>query len=253
VSRTLPDSAKAAVKRVLRAFGLQLTRYRSPPTDPLAVLLRRYGVDCVLDVGANIGQSGQYFRAIGYTGKLVSFEPVSFLFESLATRAASDPAWIVERLALGEAAGQLEINVSGGHAGASSILAMTQNVLANAPDQQVVAREQVVVDTLDAVLHRHYPRGDRAFLKLDVQGYEDLVLQGGLREIARVVGMKIEMSMVENYAGEKLLTSMIPRLYELGFRVTQFENGWSNSRTGELYQVDAVLFRTSAVPEPPHG
>ena len=253
MSGTILDSAKAALKRLLRGFGLELSRYRPPAPDPLSDLLRRYDVDCVFDVGANIGQSGQYFRAIGFAGKLVSFEPVSFLFDSLAARAAEDPAWICERIALGDAPGRLEINVSGGHAGASSLLPMTDNVLTNAPDQQVVAQEQVVVDTLDAAMQRHYPEGNRAFLKLDVQGYEDQVLKGGLRELGRVVGLKIEMSLVENYTGEKLLSSMLPRLYELGFRVTQFENGWSNAHTGELYQVDAVLFRTSVPQGPGHA
>lgn len=62
---------------------------------------------------------------MGYSGKIVSFEPVSHLYEQLSLNAKSDPLWFTEKLAVGRSACQVEIHVSGGHAGASSVLEMT--------------------------------------------------------------------------------------------------------------------------------
>lgn len=237
---------KHNIKRALKSAGLEIRRYRLSSADLLEKLLRAYAVDTILDIGANTGQSGLLFRELGFAGKIVSFEPVGHLFARLENTAEADASWHVERCALGRAAGVAEIHVSGGHAGASSILEMTDNVRIHAPDQRVIGKETVPVTTLEDALGRHYPAGRRCFLKLDVQGYEKSVLDGGLDALSRVVGMKIEMSLVENYKGETLLFEMLPFLNRLGFRPVSFENGWANPESHELYQVDCILFRTRA-------
>jgi hypothetical protein len=77
-----------------------------------------------------------------------------------------------------------------------------------------------------------------------MQGFEKNVLDGGLDRLDRVIGMKLELSLVENYEGEPLLNDMLPFLCDLGFRLVSFENGWGNANTGELYQVDCIVFKT---------
>ncbi len=213
-------------------------------------MLTLYGVDTIFDIGAHAGQSGDHFRSLGFKGKIVSFEPIRYLFDKLEAKAHRDPLWDVENVALGLNAGKAEINVSGGHGGASSLLEMTDNVIDNAPDQKVSRKEQVEVVTLSSMLAKHYPCGDRCFLKIDVQGYEKYVLEGGLDSLDRVIGMKVELSLVENYKGELLLNDMLPFLHELGFRSVSFENGWRNTNSGELYQVDYIVFRTEVYARP---
>jgi len=235
------------VRRAFRSVGLEIGRYTASTGNVLERMMRRYGVDMVFDIGASTGQSGEYFRSIGFSQNIVSFEPVRHLFLQLQARAASDPRWLAENAALGRTMASAEMNVSGGHGGASSLLEMTDNVRLNAPDQRVIAKERVSVTTLDAMLAKHYPAGDRCFLKIDVQGYEKPVLEGGLGGIQRVVGMKMETSLVENYKGETLLVDMLPFVYGLGFRLVGLENGWGSERTGELYQVDCIFFRADRI------
>ena len=40
----------------------------------LAMLFARLKINCVLDVGAHVGQYGRFLRNIGYSGHIVSFE-----------------------------------------------------------------------------------------------------------------------------------------------------------------------------------
>jgi hypothetical protein len=70
------------------------------------------------------------------------------------------------------------------------------------------------------------------------------VLAGARNSLDRIVGMRIEMSIVKSYEGEPLMCEMLPFLGELGFRLCSVENAWSNEKTQELYQIDGVLFRT---------
>jgi FkbM family methyltransferase len=235
-----PASLRRLARAVLRRAGLR----RDAPAPSRAGALVDYGVDCVLDVGANVGQSGAEFRRALPRAKVVSFEPVRRLFDGLAQAASGDPLWHVENVALGLEPGTAEIHVSGGHGGASSLLPMTENVLTHAPDQRVVGTETVRVDTLAAAIDRHYPAGDRCFVKVDVQGYERHVLEGGRSRLDRVVGLKVDAALVENYEGGSRLLDLLPWLHGLGYRVVALEPGWRHPTTDELFEVDAVLFRT---------
>src|SRR5688500_14365920 len=126
---------KHTLRQVLRTIGFDVRRY-DPSCPDLQRMLTLYGVDTIFDIGAHAGQSGDHFRSLGFKGKIVSFEPIRYLFDKLEAKAHRDPLWDVENVALGLNAGKAEINVSGGHGGASSLLEMTDNVIDNAPDQK---------------------------------------------------------------------------------------------------------------------
>ena len=209
---------KRILKNLFHSFGLEISRYREACPSYLKTLLDRYEVDLILDVGANSGQSAKFFRTIGYDKQIISIEPVRELFEQLNELANCDDRMTALHSALGDFTGTTNINVSGSSAVASSILDMTKNVVIHAPDQIPVRTEKIDVTTLDEVLYKYYPNGHSCFLKLDVQGYEKKVLEGGISTLGKVIGLKVEMSLVENYSGETLLHEMIPELYSKGFR-----------------------------------
>ena len=76
------------------------------------LLLQHYGVDTIYDVGANEGQYVKEMRDLGFTGRFVSFEPLTAPFSVLAKRAHRDERWNVEQTALGEAASSQTIHVA---------------------------------------------------------------------------------------------------------------------------------------------
>jgi FkbM family methyltransferase len=241
---------RSMVRDLFHRVGFDVHRYRPPAASPASTLLR-FGVEAIFDIGANIGTSGIAFRAAGFQGPIVSFEPVAHLFDELSRRSQGDPLWRVEALALGASPGLADINVTAGLGNASSLLAMTDNVRRHAPDQQVIRSESVRVSTVDEVVKKYYPHGDRLFLKIDVQGYERHVLEGSQATLPRILGLKLELSLVENYSGESLLVEMLPFLYSLGFRAVTIEPAWINRTTGEIFQVDLTCFRTDRTPASP--
>jgi hypothetical protein len=65
----------AAVRRHMDIYQKRLGQHLGE--EHLAWVLRELGVTCVLDVGANTGQFATRLRRAGYTGHIVSFEPVA--------------------------------------------------------------------------------------------------------------------------------------------------------------------------------
>lgn len=235
---------KKSIKNLLRSFGVDVYWYVPRPRHALSTLLELYKVDTVFDIGANAGVSRQYFRNIGFKGKIVSFEPIKRLYHEMERKAAKDKWWSGENVAIGDTDGELVINVSDTNGVASSFLELADNITNNAPELQFIGQERVKVKTIDSLINHYYPDGDRLFLKIDVQGFEKNVLAGAQHSLERIVGMKIEMSIVRNYQNEPLMCEMLPLLYDLGFSLASIENGWSNRATQELYQIDGILFRT---------
>lgn len=237
---------ESRIRTLFRRFGLDIHRYyRDEPHE--SKLLKMYGVEAIFDIGANIGQSAQGFRSYGFGGKIVSFEPVDHLFSVLSECAQIDANWFAEKLALGAVATTSNIFVSGGHAGASSMLEMTDLVSELAPDQAVTHQQRVDVSTVDEMVKKHYPNGDRLFLKLDVQGYEAQVLAGAAIAFSKIVGMRLELGLVESYRGESLLYDVLPSMYRQGFRAVAMEPAWVNDKTDELLQMNVTLFRVERV------
>ena len=240
-------TAKQAVQRVLHRLGLDVRWHVPRPVHALSTLLDLYNVDTVFDIGASTGNSGQYLRNLGFGGRIVSFEPVSSVYRQLAARAANDPLWVCENVALGDEAGERRIHVSSAGGISSSLLVSTGHMETHAPEIRMVGSETVRVETLHAMIERHYPEGRRLFLKIDAQGSEKPIVQGAGSQLDRVVGMRIELSLVRSYEGAPLLADMLPYLAGLGYRLCGIEEAWSNRRTQEVYEVDAILCRTERV------
>lgn len=231
------------VRRGLNKLGLDVVPYRHT-RHPLARRLRlfdHYAIDFVLDVGANAGQYGRFLRNIGFSGPIVSFEPLSSAFEALVRAAAADGQWEARRCAVGDREGTATLNVAQ-NSESSSFLAMFPAHLEAYPDSQYVGTEEVSMTTLGRIVES-VPEQKRVFLKIDTQGYERKVLQGAGASLARICGVQIEMSLIPLYEQEMLLPEAIGFMAQLGFTLMGIEPGASDARTGQLLQVDGIFFR----------
>lgn len=233
---------KAWARNLLARIGLR-KRWRP---DRGATLLTRYGIDVVLDVGANAGQYARALRRMGYRGRIVSFEPLSSARRKLRANARGIRGWQVVDLALGDFDGRSTIHVAG-NSQSSSLLEMLPQHVAAAPESAYVANEEIEVRRLDSIFGDYCQPSERCFLKLDVQGFERAVLRGAAQTLPRCLGVQLEMSLLPLYGGETLFQEMLDVMAGHGFCLMSLANGFADPSTGRLLQVDGVFYRLDVV------
>ena len=250
---------RPAVKRMVER-GASRLGYRVIPdwrlrslahAQHLTQLFDRLGIDTVLDVGANVGGYRRFLREeVGFDGRIVSFEPVPSVFESLERGAANDPSWRGMQMALGDADGQLAINVTSRTTMCSFLTrdearlkGLGYQHLLNVTD--VVRTEQVPVRRLDAVFPDALDgRPDaRVFLKCDTQGFDMQVIAGAAASLGAIMAVQIELSFQPIYAGAPAYGAVLEHMTGLGFDVT----GVFPVRHDELYRIvnfDCVMLNS---------
>jgi FkbM family methyltransferase len=241
------------LQRLARRCGYDLTPRRKArhSNAQLAAVLARFGISCVLDVGANRGQYGATLRAWGYRGRIVSFEPLAEAHAALARRAGADLGWqVAPRMAIGERDGEVAIAVSA-ESDMSSILPQSALLRKVSPSSAVIGRERVPLRRLDGLVGAYLRPDDRLFLKIDTQGYEARVLAGAGELIERLLGIQLEMSLVPIYEGEQDFRTSFDQLVTAGFEPYLLLPGYFERKLARQLQVDGVFMRPSALPAAP--
>jgi FkbM family methyltransferase len=227
-----------SVAQVLARRGFEVRRH---PATRRQSLLEARGVDLVLDVGAAKGGYGTQLRSFGYSGHIVSFEPMATAYTLLCEAAAGDPLWQTRQCALGSKAGRATINVAS-NSDSSSLLPMLDAHTAAAPHVTYVRQEEITVERLDDVAAELLPDARRTFLKIDTQGFEREVLAGATQTLTTCVGLQLELSFVPLYDGGMLIDEAVTWAYGAGFRLVSVEQGHT-APTGEMLQIDGVFLR----------
>lgn len=248
--RSLRTNAVSLARSAARACGVDFCRV-SPYSSPmirLTMLLTRLRTELVVDIGANEGQFAADLRAAGYRGRILSVEPLSSAHAGLVATSRADDGWTVaDQCAVGAAPGRATLNVAGNSV-SSSLRAMTSTHLEAASASRYIATEEVDVVTLDELLERYGQVDDPAvFVKLDVQGHERDVLTGAGSRLDTIGGVQLELSLVELYAGQSLMTDQIDFLSRHGLAIWSIDRGFMDGISGRLLQCDATFVRESAL------
>jgi len=209
----------------------------------LNAVLRDQSVNCVLDVGANVGQFAQMIRALGYAGRIVSFEPSPRALPTLRAVAARDASWIVRPVALAAEPGVAEFHL---HTGSDydSLHAALPNATAQFPRLTEVDTVTVTLSTLaleyaEAVAGLHEPR---ILLKSDTQGHDLDVLAGG-PGLPQVVAVLVELSAQAIYEGQPSMTRVMDALQDEGFTPVAFQPISHASDNLRIIEFDGLFMR----------
>jgi FkbM family methyltransferase len=250
-----PTSPKRFAKSALRSLGYTLldlnknNDLRVFLPGHLKSVLATLNVNCVIDVGANIGEYGLMLRRIGYQGRIISFEPVREVFNKLKQTAAADDSWTVLNFACGSQDAERSINIFG--------LDVLNSLLPPSPQMSLIEptgvakTEMVTMRRLDSMFDEITSGLDdpRVFLKTDAQGYDLEVIRGAGECLAQVVGMQSEIALQPLYLGVPDYLEFLAFCRELGFEPTGFFPIFHSPASKQMVELDAVLTRREAVCE----
>ena len=229
---------KDRLKSFVRSAGYEIRRHH----PNLAEFLRSRSVNLVLDVGANEGQFVHDLKSQGYAGRIVSFEPVVDVFKRLEKSCEADQKWECRNLALGDVNGIIQINVSKNTA-MSSIVNQTEIGRSSIYESQVVRIDKVQIATLDSIFEEFV--GERVFLKVDTQGFEQSVLRGGANSLHRLLGVQLELPLIHLYEDTWKFDEALRFMREAGFTLSQLRPVTYYSRDpASLLEVDCLFRRT---------
>ncbi|MCE2670782.1 MAG: FkbM family methyltransferase [Microcystis sp.] len=237
---------KKTIKKLARSLGVDLKRYNVQTSEAAKMqrLLAYHNIDLVFDVGANIGQYAKLLRELGYSGRIVSFEPLSSAYSQLKAVSEKDPLWeIAPQTAIGNQEGEIVINIAG-NSYSSSALPMLDAHLESAPESAYSGSETVKLSRLDTLAKDYIKSETKSiFLKIDVQGLEKQVLEGATAILPLVKGIKLELSLVPLYEGQVLFKEMIDIVEKLGYELYGIEPGFTAEKTGRMLQMDGIFFK----------
>lgn len=195
----------------------------------------------IFDVGANIGQSIEKYRTIAPGCSIFSFEPNPDTFKMLKRKYGSEEKTVCIQLALGA-----ETKTAPFYATkcpeASSLLPPEEFVSKRSPSGNYNYNlVSVPVDTLDHVARKlNISKID--ILKMDVQGGELGVLQGGesLLNRAAIDFIFSEVLFAENYAGQSDFNDLCNHLKRFGYVVWDVIP-FLHTKLGRLWTANAIF------------
>jgi len=205
-------------------------------------VFEQYGVDLVVDVGANEGQFARGVRSF-YRGEIISFEPVARAFDRLSKSVAGDRQWKCYPWALGEQNATRAIHVFR-ETVLSSFLHVNEFATRRwGPGASEEGEEMVSVRRLEQVLDEVVPNRHvrRIFVKMDTQGCDQEVFRGLGRQVERVVALQSEVSVIPIYDGMPHWTEGVAVYERAGFVVAgMFPVAMDGCRTIEF---DCLMVR----------
>ena len=165
-------------------------------------IISEFQIDCILDVGANVGQYRDFLRnEVGYKGLIVSFEPDPTNVARLLVAQESDKNWIIQDYALGKESSLLQLNIMR-DSEFNSFLKPDNSGTKKYDDSNSVVKEiDVEVKRLDEVVTslRERRAFTSIFLKMDTQGFDLEVFEGAAGVLDVIWAIQSELSVLPIY------------------------------------------------------
>ncbi len=240
------NSFERTTKKIFQSFGILIRKYNPATSEELRriKLLQHYNIDLVFDIGANKGQYAMGIMDAGYTNKIVSFEPLSSVHSIIEQESKKFENWkVAPRCAIGAKKEEIEINISANSV-SSTLLNMLDSHIEGAPESKIIGKEKVQVFPLDEIGEGFTGNCKNIFLKIDVQGFEQEVLKGAEKMIAKAKGIEMEISLIPLYENQSwLLPQVLDYMQQKGFQLTSIVPAFTDNKTGKVLQCNGIFFR----------
>lgn len=178
--------------------------------------LRDFKIEAVLDIGANEGQFAEKISALMPNVKVICFEPLQEPFEKLRKKFGSNKNFFLFRCALGNSEGRQQI-YRNEYSPSSSILKMKSSHKEAFDFTRKEFEEEIKIKKMDKILGG-IKINSPYLVKIDVQGYKLLVIDGGVNTIENASMIILETSFVKLYENAPLFDDIYKKLESLNFK-----------------------------------
>jgi FkbM family methyltransferase len=183
--------------------------------------LQLHEVKWVVDVGANHGDFSQAANTLFPEAQVLLVEPLPTLHAELQRRSAErGNRWRLATCALSQARGTATLHVDPAHDSIGSLAGFSEEYLRANPASQASRTFACEVRTLDDLCPEYAIR-KIDLLKIDVEGFEFEVLEGGCKMLQSAGALIVEVSLVRRAGDVDVLERMLKRLRGAGFHLVE--------------------------------
>ena len=219
--------------------------YKYWEQEHLKKIFNKYEIDCVFDVGANLGQYAQMLRKnTNYKGLIISFEPIPNAALILKEKSKNDPNWIIIDHALSSKDGHQTFNIMSGSQFSSLSTPNHNEVDRFKSHNKVIESVSVVTETLESAytrLKKEY-NFKKPFLKLDTQGYDVEIVTSSKPTMTEFIGFQSELSIKKIYQHSMDFREAITIYQECGFSLSAFVPN-NEGHFPILIETDCIMIR----------
>jgi FkbM family methyltransferase len=205
--------------------------------------IKEMDIKTIIDIGANTGQYANVIAKEFPNVPIHSFEPIASVYKELQKNVKHLPNVKTYNYAMGATEGKTFINHNVNGHYTSSILETGERTKSNFPtwtDETV--QEEISVITLDSFVAKEN-LDKNIFLKIDVQGFEDQVLIGGMHAIQDVKVIQMETAFQEMYVGEKPFEYFYSLMKSNGFELAGFFDFCYDNKNGRPLFCDTIYVK----------
>ena len=207
----------------------------------------------LVDIGVRGGIHARWNQCRKHL-QVIGFEPDPEAFRALANESSGSKSHTYLNTALSNVDGQADF-YNTRSPGSSSLLRPNAKFLSEFPEADrwdIISTTKVIVTPLDRVLREAGIDGVD-FIKLDTQGTELLILQGGSKTLDKsVFGIEVEVEFAELYQEQPMFSDVDQYLRSLGFALFDMrtidwkrENAkYIGGRKGQMVFADALYLKT---------
>lgn len=233
---------KRLIKGLLKLFNINVCKVPSWEKNKF-VWLKDQNIRTIFDIGAHVGEYALELNQYLPQAMIYAFEPLSSAYPILLKNTAPIQRFKAFNIALGDYKGAGKIHRHE-FSPASSILKVSDTSIEAYPYIGNSVVEEIAIDKLDDfILANNLCIEPEILIKMDVQGFEDKVIAGGLEIIKKSKIIIIEVEFQEMYDEQALFDDTYIRLRELGLRFKGIINTVLHPDSGIPLYADAVFTR----------
>jgi len=207
---------KLFLHKLLRYLGIDIIRWYKVPENTL-LGIRDIEIRTIFDIGANSGQSARYYRELFPDACIYSFEPLPDVYAELEEWAQEQNGKVrAINIALGDQNNVVTMKEHVDFSPSSSFLERTHHSTALFPQTSRQKDVQVKMARLDDIV-KDLEIQPSVLVKMDVQGFEDRVIEGGKVVLSSAIACILEVSLQPLYEGQPSFMDLCLLIDGLGF------------------------------------